>query len=166
MEQSTEYFTIESVHFENVFLRMDGAGSNQQNPAGFGIVNAQYGPPGECEKFSIETDENNVSRIRSLAFPDVYLRLDGSNVNENIYSGAGIVNCQYSPPGPWERFYIEKNSGGNFTIRSVQFPNAYLRLDGSNIDKFEPHGAGVVNGQYTPPGPWEVFKIKKSSGNQ
>ncbi|QQG27266.1 hypothetical protein JFY74_14280 [Pectobacterium carotovorum] len=166
IEQSKEYFTIESVNFENVFLRIDGSGSNQQNSAGFGTVNAQYGPPGEYEKFSIETGENNISRIRSLAFPNVYLRLDGNNVNENIYSGSGIVNCQYTPPGPWDRFYIEKNSEENFTIRSVQFPDVYLRLDGSNIDKFNPNGAGVVNGQYTPPGPWEIFKIKKFSDNQ
>ncbi|RJL53709.1 hypothetical protein [Pectobacterium carotovorum] len=166
IEQRTGYFTIESLNFKNVFLRIDGSGSNQQNPAGFGTVNAQYGPPGEYEKFSIETDENNVSRIRSLAFPNAYLRLDGNNIDRQNPAGAGIVNCQYTPPGPWEKFYIEENSEGNFTIRSVQFPDVYLRLDGSNIDKQNPAGAGVVNGQYAPPGPWEVFKITKLSGNQ
>ncbi|GLY61085.1 hypothetical protein Pcaca05_19420 [Pectobacterium carotovorum subsp. carotovorum] len=166
IEQRTGYFTIESLNFKNVFLRIDGSGSNQQNPAGFGTVNAQYGPPGEYEKFSIETDENNVSKIRSLAFPNAYLRLDGNNIDRQNPAGAGIVNCQYTPPGPWEKFYIEENSEGNFTIRSVQFPDVYLRLDGSNIDKQNPAGAGVVNGQYAPPGPWEVFKITKLSGNQ
>ena len=81
--------------------------------------------------------------IQSVAFPNVFLRMDG---------GSGTVNCQYyeQPGGLYQFNYpipdigndevfeliplaeIEGGYGG-YEIRSLSSPQAFLRIDGSNV---------------------------------
>ena len=67
------------------------------------------------------------------------------------------MNGQFGA-GPYERFVLRQDTDGQYTIQSVQFPNAFLRIDGSSVKSFNGAGSGVVNAQYGA-GPWEKFKI-------
>ena len=58
------------------------------------------------------------------------------------------------------------SSIGLVAINSVRFPNAFLRIDGSNVTQSEGAGSGTINCQYYLPGTtpssigdYEVFNI-------
>ena len=148
--------TIQSVQFPNVFLRLDGNGVTHSARSGVGTVNCQFGV-GPWEKFILRPYGRNQYSIESLQFPNVYLRMDGSTVTSFKGSGSGIVNGQFGAFG-FERFVIRQQASGQYSIQSVKFPRAYLRMDGSNVRSFSGYGAGTVNAQYGV-GPWELFKI-------
>jgi phospholipase C len=148
--------TIQSVAFPDVFLRMDGSGVTSFSATGGGIVNCQYAA-GSWEQFQIIEQENGTINIASVAFPDVFLRMDGSGVTSSSATGGGIVNCQYTA-GPWETFTLVQESDGSVNIASAAFPNVFLRMDGSGVTSSSGSGGGIVNCQYTA-GPWERFFI-------
>ena len=145
-----------SAAFTNVFLRMDGSGVTQPLGSGTGTVNCQFGI-GPWEQFRLEPQANGTVAIASVAFPNVYLRMDGSGVIQPLGSGAGTVNCQFGI-GPWEQFRLEPQANGTVAIASVAFPNVYLRMDGSGITQPLGSGAGTVNCQFGI-GPWEQFRV-------
>ena len=85
--------------------------------------------------------------LRSVAFPDVYLRCDGTGVSEYNEAGGGTVNCQYKPPSPWESFYIypvemtpsltpQTNETTHkvykVAIESAHFRHVFIRMDKVN----------------------------------
>ena len=148
--------TIQSVQFPNVFLRLDGSGVTSFNGNGVGRVNCQF-TAGPYEKFILRPYGTDQFSIESLQFPNVVLRLDGSQVTSFQGSGSGTVNGQFGA-GPYERFVLRQDTDGQYTIQSVQFPNAFLRIDGRSVTSFNGAGSGVVNAQYGA-GPWEKFKI-------
>jgi hypothetical protein len=87
--------------------------------------------------------------IESQKFPGSYLRIDGSAVTAWGVNGGGTVNAQ-NYVGAWEKFMIVKDPTSDaFAIRSSQFPNVYLRLDGQGVTpgKTYLNGAGSVNCQ-------------------
>ena len=68
---------------------------NQFSGSGGGIVNCQYGAR-SYEKFNLTYNGDQGSfTIQSVQFPGVFLRMDGTGVNQFSGSGAGVVNCQY-----------------------------------------------------------------------
>jgi len=105
--------------------------------------------------------------IQSVAFPNVFLRMDG---------GSGTVNCQYyeQPGGLYQFNYpipdigndevfeliplaeIEGGYGG-YEIRSLSSPQAFLRIDGSNVTQYDVAGSGTVNCQYYSPGSYPQY---------
>ncbi|MBS7422608.1 MULTISPECIES: Vps62-related protein [Pseudomonas syringae group] len=95
--------------------------------------------------------------IGSTAFPNVYLRLDGSGVNKFSGPGGGIANCQYYA-APYETFNLISNSDGTVSFASTVFSNVFLRLDGAGVTQPSGTGGGVANGQYTA-GPYEKFQL-------
>ena len=95
--------------------------------------------------------------FESLAFPGKFLRMDGNGVTSMTGPGGGKVNCQ-GFTGPWERFQFIQQADGSTAINSIAFPKAFLRMDGSNVTKFEGSGGGVVNCQGGV-GSWEKFKV-------
>ena len=95
--------------------------------------------------------------IRSAAFPGVFLRLDGRGITRASDQGAGIVNCQFGA-GPYETFQRIDNPDGSVSFMSNEFPNVFLRLDGSAVTRQADKGSGVVNAQFTA-GPYEKFRI-------
>jgi phospholipase C len=84
--------------------------------------------------------------ILSVAFPNVYLRLDGRGVSQSAPTG-GVVNAQYTQGG-WETFVIENNNDGTVSIASVTYPGVYVRLDGTGVTQRMPNGGGVVNAHF------------------
>jgi len=147
---------IASVQFSNVYLRMDGNGVTSPTGPGGGTVNCQY-TAGPWEKFNIHLNSDGVFSLESVQFPDVYLRMDGNGVTSPTGPGGGTVNCQYTA-GPWEKYRLAPQSSGKVAIASVQFPNVYLRMDGSGVTSPTGPGGGTVNCQYGV-GPWEQFVI-------
>jgi len=48
---------------------------------------------------------NSTVAIRSVAFPNVHLRVDGSGITQPVDAGGGTVNCQFGV-GAWEKFQL------------------------------------------------------------
>ena len=71
--------TIGSAAFKNIFLRLDGTGVTQPTGPGGGGANAQFGP-GPMQQFRLEDQADGSVAIASVAFPKVYLRLDGRGI--------------------------------------------------------------------------------------
>jgi hypothetical protein len=88
--------------------------------------------------------------IQSVRFPSAFLRINGSNVTQSEDGGSGIVNCQFyqqgSVPIPnignsghignievFELIAIPEVPNNGFAIRSLNYPSAFLRIDGSNV---------------------------------
>jgi hypothetical protein len=185
---------IQSVRFPNAFLRMGANLVTQTNNNGSGTVNCQYydqshGPNyptpniGNSEVFDLIPLGGNPGAyaIRSLAYPQAFLRINGSNVSQRETNGSGTVNCQYYSGGvypqynssDYEHFLIGPavlRMGPNpeyYFISAGQFSHAFLRIDGSALKQFESQGGGTVNCQYYSGGSdlpnsvdqYEVFNI-------
>lgn len=142
----TKPLIIMSAAFKEVFLRMDGKGITASNGSGAGTVNCQKVLTETCA-FKAKNVKDNVFTFESMIYPNVFLRMDGSNVKTKTGSGAGTVNCQYGAQ-EWERFKLHKHQDGYYTIESDAFPNVYLRMDGSN-PKGKDKDFGIVNCQFT-----------------
>jgi len=136
---------IQSVAFNEVFLRMDGNGISAPCNSGAGRVNCQK-VIASTGVFQIHEKKNGTFTIESVEYPGVFLRMDGSLVKKNSGSGAGLVNCQFGAAA-WEHFRLHEQENGSFSIESAAFPNVYLRMDGNN-----PQGKdtnfGIVNCQF------------------
>jgi len=154
--------TIRAATFPNCYLRLDGRGVTSFSGPGGGKVNCQAGA-GPYETLRLEKISGageNVFAIACTTFPNVYLRMDASGVHGSTDSGAGVVNCQFTH-GPYESFHLEFQENGTIAIASVQFPGAYLRMDGRGVHS-DPDGSGIVNCQGGV-GPYENFIISGSS---
>lgn len=145
--------TIRSTAFANVFIRLDGSGVTTSTDSGGGVVNCQY-TAGSYEKFKVRPQTDGSYCFESAAFPNVYLRMDGSGVTSQTASGGGTVNCQYSSggPGPYERFHPSPQSDGSFSFESIGFPKVYLRLNGTGVTAYSASGGGIVNCQFAADG--------------
>ena len=154
-------YTIESVQFPGIYLKMDGSGVTAFSGHGGGTVNCRFGV-GPWERFKlncIDTTSCSYS-IESVAFPGVYLRMDGNRVTAHSPDGGGTVNCQFGVH-PFEKFQLGYNGAdGSFSIQSVEFPGVYLRMDGSGVIVPGAYG-GTVNCQYGN-GPFEMFKLRSA----
>lgn len=184
---------IQSVRFPLAYLRMDGSSVTQSEGGGSGVVNCQgyfplqYPTPsiGNYEAFELiqlgELSFGQGYAIRSLTFPQAFLRMDGFGVNQFEGGGSGVVNCQYYPSGTYpqnnssdyEHYIIglavlaTPSHGNLYSITWGQSQNVYLRMDGSGVVPLvNPEGQGRVNCQYYATGTWpqstedyEVFKI-------
>lgn len=112
--------------------------------------------------------------LRSFAFPDVYVRCDGSGVTEPVASGGGTVNCQYKPPCAWEKFYIYPVEVTpslapvtlcKVEIKSAEFHNVFLRLDSQGMSHYDDNGGGEVNCQFTARS-YERFFLKQEGNGR
>lgn len=148
--------TIGSAAFPGVYLRLDGTGVTAPTGPGGGTANAQFGA-GAKEQFRLEHQNDGSVAVASVAFPGVYLRMDGRSVTGP--GNGGVVNAQFTV-GPWEKYQLQPQDNGNFCFLSLQFPNVYLRLDGQGITAPLPSGGGTVNAQYTSDGGLAEFIVK------
>ena len=77
-------------------------------------VHSYGGCPNSAPRFTPEMISRFLGRmnglklksLRSVAFPDVHVRCDGSGVTEWAEHGGGTVNCQCRPRSRLENFYI------------------------------------------------------------
>ncbi|MDP9865780.1 MULTISPECIES: papain-like cysteine protease family protein [Streptosporangium] len=151
--------TIRSGAFHNVHLRLDGRTVTSFTSSGGGTVNCQYGPTSSSERFRVRPQVDGSIALESVAFPNVYLRMDGSAVTAYTSSGGGTVNCQYGGAGPYEKFRVVNRDYDLVSLQSVAFPNVYLRMDGYLVNVYSSAGSGTVNCQYTGDGPNEMFVL-------
>ena len=143
-------------------------------------VHSYGGCPNSAPRFTQEMisrfleriDGIEVRSLRSVEFPDVYVRCDGSEVTEPLPTGGGTVNCQYKPPSLWERFFIwpvemipslALESTRKVALESAEFRKVFVRLDSKGMSQHEEGGGGEVNCQFTPPGSWESFVFKETT---
>jgi hypothetical protein len=88
------------------------------------------------EIFRLRELGNGTVAFEATAFPNVYLRLDGQNVQPGQAhgGGAGKVNAQIGI-GHYEQFTIKrKPDTGNLGIESKQFPGRFLRASGNTVN--------------------------------
>ena len=95
--------------------------------------------------------------IQSVAFKEVFLRMDGKGISTACGAGAGKVNCQRSM-APTGAFKVQKQTDGTFTIESSKYPGVFLRMDGNNPSRKE-EDFGTVNCQYGA-GAYEKFYLQ------
>lgn len=108
---------------------------------------------------NLKVDLQKPLLIQSVAFKDVFLRMDGNGITGASNAGAGKVNCQTSITHAGV-FKMHEQKDGTFTIESVKYPGIFLRMDGSNIRSFAGSGAGIVNCQFGAR-EWERFKLNR-----
>ncbi|MFJ9442309.1 hypothetical protein ACIRRH_10605 [Kitasatospora sp. NPDC101235] len=137
--------TIQSTHYPNVYLRMDGTGVTAFAGGGAGKVNCQYGT-GPLTSFRVRPQSDGSYAFESVAFPNVFLRMEGSGVPTTM-AGGGTVNCQFGAFS-YEMYKLLPQSDGSFSFGSATaFPNIYLRLvTGSGVTTATGPG-GTVNCQ-------------------
>jgi hypothetical protein len=70
--------------------------------------------------------------LRSKAFPNACLRIDGTGVTAPTSGGGGTVNCQ-SGVADFETVEERPQPDGTIAFASVAFPNVFLRMDGSGV---------------------------------
>jgi hypothetical protein len=99
--------------------------------------------------------------LQSKAFPNAYLRIDGTGVSAPNSGGGGTVNCQ-SGVADFETIEERPQPDGTIAFASVSFPNVFLRMDGSGVKSASDTGAGTVNCQFGV-GPWEKFHKRAQS---
>jgi len=103
-QQPDGSYAIESAQFPNVYLRMHAPTLTAPLDNGGGVANAQYGSYAQ-EKFYVVKQSDGSYTINSVAFSNIFLRMDASAVTAPLDNGGGIVNCQYGA-STYERFYI------------------------------------------------------------
>jgi hypothetical protein len=146
---------LRSQAFVNAYLRIDGSGISAPNARGAGTVNCQSGVA-DFEVLEEEAQADGTVALASVAFPNVYVRMDGSGVTSPTADGAGVVNCAFGT-GPWEKFHRRVQPDGSVAYESAAFPGVYLRMDGRTVDAFGvAAGSGIVNCQFGV-GAWEKF---------
>lgn len=136
--------TIQSTFFPNIYLRMDGTGVTSFTDSGGGTVNCQYGT-GPWTGYKVRPQADGSYAFESVAFPNVFLRMDGTGVPATM-AGGGKVNCQYGAH-PYEKYHLRAQADGSFSFESAAFPGTYLRMvTGSGVTTATGPG-GTVNCQ-------------------
>lgn len=144
---ATRRVVIRSQVYPQAHLRVDGRGVTGFKSDGQGVVNCQVNPQ-SWETLDLVNQGDGVVTIASTTFPNVSLRMDGRLLDKFRDNGGGSVNCQFGAGG-YEKFRLVPQTDGTVAIASVEFPNIYLRMDGSTLDAQQDAGAGgVVNCQF------------------
>jgi hypothetical protein len=100
--QSDGTVTIEAEEFPDVLLRVDGTGLSRDNPTGAVVVNCRYGPD-PLTYFKVVGHPERLLAIESVAFPGVFLGMDGTGVDKFLPNGGGRAYCRFGS-FTWEVF--------------------------------------------------------------
>ncbi|MEM6380709.1 MAG: hypothetical protein AAF705_21175 [Bacteroidota bacterium] len=82
---------------------------------------------GSHELLLIKEIEPGVYAFGSTDVKERYLRMDGALVTPQSQAPGGILNLQVYVGG-YEKFKIEKQADGTYTIESIAFPGRYLHM--------------------------------------
>ncbi|MGB3317071.1 MAG: hypothetical protein WBB85_22000 [Albidovulum sp.] len=132
-----------SAAFANAYIRMDGQGITQGDPAGAGIVNAQIGM-GPWEQYSLTPQANGTFGLVSRQWDNVAVRMGDRMIAE----GQRLVNCQFGV-GPYETYKLLVTGPNLFTFESTAHAGWYLALDTEGQTKPNGVGVGKVYGTQT-----------------
>ena len=110
--------------------------------------------------------------LRSVQFPDVYLRCNGREVTQWKEGGGGTVNCQYKPPKKLEKFYIypveiapsllQPQTTYKVVIESAESRQVFIRMNGQGMSQPMGPGGGKVNCQFAISS-WETYFLRKET---
>jgi phospholipase C len=118
--------TIQSAQFANIYLRMDGTGVTTTTAPGAGTVNCQYGTD-PLTTFIVRPQTDGSFAFESTAFPNVFLRMDGTGVPTDM-AGGGVVNCQFGADS-YEMYRLSPQPDGSMCFQSATaFPGIWLRM--------------------------------------
>jgi endonuclease/exonuclease/phosphatase family metal-dependent hydrolase len=149
--------TLASAKHRGAYLQMDGKNVTN-SAAGSGRLSVGHGG-GPLDQFRISPPPTDgspyVTSFESVAYPGVYLRMDGKGVTRYEPGGGGKVNKQF---GSWdyEQFIIQPQPNGTVAIESKAFPGVFLRL---SIGVAPGENSVVVNCQFGV-GPSEEFRLE------
>lgn len=104
--------------------------------------------------------------IRSVAFPNHYVRLEAQGVASFTMPGGGAVKIQ-SYIGFNETFILQHNDDKTVSFKSTVFDNVFIRMEGYEVpkDMKVAEGYGLVNAQFSA-GSLERFHIQKKGSAQ
>lgn len=164
-------FVIQSKLFPRLYLRCYTEGQVEHTPNTQERTQYRAGM-GACEEFEIfplrmmpswtqgnggESQRKEVEKAIAVAkFEHVFLRMDGSKINESSQTG-GSVSYEYAV-GPKEQFFV-KGTDDEICIQSVEFPNVFIHMDASDDSAESENGGGTVCCSYGTPGPKEKFVL-------
>lgn len=121
-DHGDDKFSIESIAFPGIYLRMSTYGVNAQTTTG-GTVNCQINANGggdETFKFRLQADGSY--SVESLSGPNIFLSMDGAGVSSYTAQGGGKLTCKYNANGgAQEKFKIGMAS------QTLDFANAQLQ---------------------------------------
>ena len=88
-------YTIKS--FTGPYLSVTASNLTKPCSRGSGIVSCSPDCTSKMQHFYIipVAENTNIYTIQSVAYPGVYLRMDGSDLTDYYDPGAGVVNLQY-----------------------------------------------------------------------
>lgn len=121
--------TLASESYPGVYLQMDGK-DVVHSAQGSGHLSVGHGG-GPLDQFRISPPPTDgspyVTTFESVAYPGVYMRMDGTGVKKVVPGGGGKVNKQL---GHWdyENFIIQPQTDGTVAIESQAFRGVFLRL--------------------------------------
>lgn len=107
-----------------------------------------------------ETEQELVDSLQS-SLEELQEELETAPVNQKaalVARAAEIQNQLVGAQARLDECVRAQATSGEVALRSVQFPQAHLRMDGSGISEFVAAGAGTVNCQATI-GPFERFRL-------
>ena len=129
---------IQSVHFPNNYVGLDGRGVDKFLPAGGGKSFVQT-YIGTWETYTLVENSDGTVSFKSTVFNNVFLRLEAKGVTPGhlLPPGGGVVNAQFTAQS-LEKFKIHKKDDpagkyqGVVGIESAATPGTYLRLEGKS----------------------------------
>ena len=118
-------------------------------------VHSFGGCPNSAPRFTVKMISRFLERmnglkkksLRSVEFPNVYLRCNGRKVKQWKDGGGGTVNCQYKPPDKLEMFYIypveiapsllqpQTTYMYKVVIESAESRQVFIRLNGHGMSQ-------------------------------
>ena len=155
MENNLIVRTIASAQFPEVYLQMH---SHRVAHLGSGRLSVGHGG-GPLDQFKISPPPTDgspyVTAFESVAYPGVYLSMDGNSASSSDPQVGGGVKQQFGQ-GANELFIIHRQSDGTITIESKASPGVYLSLSmDSTLEK-----TGLVNCK-PGAGQFEKFRLEE-----
>jgi hypothetical protein len=138
--------SIASAGFAQVVLRMDGTGVDQFSAGG--VVNCQFGNPGERESFRVLRQADGSAVIELNAMPNVFLQMDVK---------AKKISCRWGADH-LTKFQLREQADGTVAFESLASPGHYLSLNGSGLNRSIEAGGGSV-GISEHIAAWEKFRL-------
>jgi hypothetical protein len=134
--------------FTNLALRCGGGATT---------ANCQWGVD-SWERFTLVPAQTQGQYYLQSVPWGVYLTLNPQGATQPNGAGVGVAAWSATQT-PSALLSIQSTGDGRYTIGSVQYPNVYLRMDGTGVTVSNGSGVGVANCQIGA-GAWEMMYIE------
>jgi hypothetical protein len=99
------------------YLLLDGTGVHENSPSGGGRAYFSRGVVDPGQKFRFVPQSDGTTAIASVAFPGVYLRMDGTGLSAGNPGPGGVINAQYGVDG-FAKFLLINDAVKDGVIKS------------------------------------------------